>query len=525
VLFFTRRFFTVSSNHQNRSIIPSFLGILACLLLMPPISLHAALPSTLEAVRLDWVCVTDAALTDGYAPLASHREGQGLATLVVSLEEVILWSPAGDDTTATLRWFAGIAHWQWGARYLLLGGSHATLPAPLHRIRVGGLDYDYPTDAYYACLEGDWDTDGDGLVAEWGEDQADPTIHLRVGRVPADDGLTVANVVAKIIAFENRSPTTERGGLFVSSLMNSSSDPNEPYPNWMLDFAEALRDTVLALDPSLRIGTLYQGDPEYPGPDPLNEAALVDSLGARAHDFVFCQLRGIDRAWELAYPLTISAGSFDPLAGAGHSFLLTMITGSVGDTRGEGVLRHLITLPEGGAVAAIVPTGLSFIFPMREIQLRLWPQMTDRNSTRVGDTFVATLTEFIDEMGLTHPGAASSYWYQSLFGDPATYIRPIGDHTSHTPSVARLFQVRAVPNPFNPETEIVFEVAEGNGGVKPVLVEIFDMQGRRVATLLERLLPPGPHSVAWRPNESSGLYFAKVTVSKHSKTIKLTLLK
>ena len=514
----------MSSNHQNRSIIRAFLGILACLLFMPPISLHAALPSTLEAVRLDWVCVTDAALTDEYAPLAFHREGQGLATLVVSLEEVILWSPAGDDTTATLRWLAGVAHRQWGARYLLLGGSHATLPAPLHWIRVGGIDYGYPTDAYYACLEGDWDSDGDGLVAEWGEDEADPTIHLRVGRVPADDGQTVANVVAKIIAFENRSATTERGGLFVSSLMGSS-DPNDPYPNWMLDFAEDLRDTVQALDPSMRIGTLYQGDPEYPGADPLNEVALVDSLGARAHDFVFCQLKGIDTAWELSFPLTISAGSFDPLAGAGHSFLLTMITGSVGDTRGEGVLRHLITLPEGGAVAAIAPMGLSFIFPMREIQLRLWPRITDRNSPRLGDAFVAALTEFQDDLGLTNPWIASTFWYQGLFGDPATYIRPVGDHTSHTPSVARLFQVRAVPNPFNPETEIVFEVTEGNGGVKPVSVEIFDMQGRRVATLLERLLPPGPHRVSWRPNDSSGLYFAKVTVSKHSKTIKLTLLK
>ena len=34
----------MSSNHKKRSIILAFLGILACLLMMPPIALHAAVP-------------------------------------------------------------------------------------------------------------------------------------------------------------------------------------------------------------------------------------------------------------------------------------------------------------------------------------------------------------------------------------------------------------------------------------------------------------------------------------------------
>ena len=32
------------SNHKKRSIILAFLGILACLLMMPPIAVHAAVP-------------------------------------------------------------------------------------------------------------------------------------------------------------------------------------------------------------------------------------------------------------------------------------------------------------------------------------------------------------------------------------------------------------------------------------------------------------------------------------------------
>jgi hypothetical protein len=37
----------VSSNHQNRSTILAFMAILACLLMMPPIALHAAVPDDL----------------------------------------------------------------------------------------------------------------------------------------------------------------------------------------------------------------------------------------------------------------------------------------------------------------------------------------------------------------------------------------------------------------------------------------------------------------------------------------------
>jgi hypothetical protein len=71
----------------------------------------------------------------------------------------------------------------------------------------------------------------------------------------------------------------------------------------------------------------------------------------------------------------------------------------------------------------------------------------------------------------------------------------------------------------------MFEVEDGNGGEKPVQVEIFDLQGRHVATLLERPLPPGPHRVTWHAEGSSGLYFARVTVDQKIKTIKLTLVK
>jgi len=504
---------------------PAWLVLAALLLLTMPQIARAALPATLETAQYDWVCVTADALVEAYAPLAAHREAQGLDPVVISLSEAIRWSPAGDDTTATLRWLAGVAQQQWGARYLLLGGSHALLPAPIHRLQTTAFTYDHPTDAYFACLDGEWDVDGDGLAAEWGEDAANPVIHLSVGRVPADSPSTVENVVNKIIAFETRPVHRTNGALFISSLMDRLWEEGKPYPNWALAAALDLRDTVQAYDPDLRAGLLLQGqevvDPEG---DPLNETALVDSLGARSHDFVFCQVYGIGRAWELVYPRTLGAGAFDPLVDTGHGFLLAMVSGSVADSREPGVLSHLLTLRSGGAVAAVAPTGMVYLTPSHTFQDLLWPRLTDRSQTRLGDAFTAAQTAFVDQVGWVSSFVATNYWFQSLQGDPATLIRSLAEQTTPAPHRPGPVHVQVVPNPFNPETAISFTVDGRSGDLLPVRVEIFDLQGRRVETLLDQLLPPGPREIPWRAGGGSGLYFVRVTVGDREQTVKLTLI-
>lgn len=504
----------------------SFCVLAAFLLFLPPLAARAALPAALESLHFDWVCVTDASLVSACAPLAAHREAQGLAALILPLDEVIRWSPAGDDTVATLRWLAGTAVTQWGARYLLIGGSHALLPAPVHRLEALGDQYDHPVDAYYACLDGEWDADGDGLVAEWGEDAADPTVHLRVGRLPADGPQTVSDVVAKILAFEKRPVVVSEGVLFVSSLMDPMWDGTRPYPNAALGAAIALRDAVAAQRPALRIGSLFQG-PESVDPwgDTLNPVAFADSLRLRPHDLVHIQLNGIARAWELASGLQVTGAAFDSVAGCGHFFLASMVSGWTADTRDDCILQHLLTLPGGGAAGVIAPAGMGYLSPYYGIQTALWSRLVDEDVERLGDALFGALNAFAASPGLTHPVAATSYWNMTLLGDPATLLRPLGSATSGVPEAARPADVHAVPNPFNPETTIAFTVDGGDGGLQPVRVEVFDLQGRRLGTLLETRLLPGPHAVGWRAEAPGGLYFARVTVSGRTKTVKLTLVK
>ncbi len=83
------------------------------------------------------------------------------------------------------------------------------------------------------------------------------------------------------------------------------------------------------------------------------------------------------------------------------------------------------------------------------------------------------------------------------------------------------------PNPFNPTTSIRFFVP----GPMRVRLEIFDTQGRRVRTLVDRAYAYGRHEVTWDGRDdrgrsvASGLYFYRLTTDGTTLTRKLTLLK
>jgi len=85
----------------------------------------------------------------------------------------------------------------------------------------------------------------------------------------------------------------------------------------------------------------------------------------------------------------------------------------------------------------------------------------------------------------------------------------------------------ARPNPFNPRTSLVFELAAS----RRALVEVYDLAGRRVARLAEREFAAGRHEVPWdgRDNAgravSSGVYLARVTAAGESVSRPMTLVR
>ena len=78
------------------------------------------------------------------------------------------------------------------------------------------------------------------------------------------------------------------------------------------------------------------------------------------------------------------------------------------------------------------------------------------------------------------------------------------------------------PNPFNPSTKIDYGLPKDTH----VAIEIYDILGRKVETLINQEQPAGYYQVVWRAeNISSGMYFYRIVADDFTETKKMTLLK
>jgi hypothetical protein len=141
---------------------------------------------------------------------------------------------------------------------------------------------------------------------------------------------------------------------------------------------------------------------------------------------------------------------------------------------------------------------------------------------RASTAFAYIWAETIDEMRAS--ARAARAWYAGYKDGSITSIEEeqVG---SDLPTTYRLYN--AYPNPFNPTTTIGFDLAES----AQVQLEVFDLMGRKVATLVNANLNAGSYSRAFdASNLSSGLYIARMIIQSNSglqfsESIKMQLIK
>ena len=82
------------------------------------------------------------------------------------------------------------------------------------------------------------------------------------------------------------------------------------------------------------------------------------------------------------------------------------------------------------------------------------------------------------------------------------------------------------PNPFNPVTTIKFMIPTTHNGL--VALKVYDILGRKIATLLNKEMTPGIHSLSFNSqqyNMASGVYFFRLQAGSFTSTKKMVLLR
>ena len=187
-------------------------------------------PSKNSLQQYEYLIITNEKLKNAFQRLADYKEEHGIKTFIITTEEILInpsfWNksyPIFNDTQSKIRNFIRYAYKNWGIDYVLLGGdgdkvnkSSNIIPprylyATCYGLPLGGgkLEAYIPSDVYYACLDGNFNTDMDG---KWGEnasgndathkDEADLYAEVWVGRVCVDSIREANNIINKTISYE-----------------------------------------------------------------------------------------------------------------------------------------------------------------------------------------------------------------------------------------------------------------------------------------------------------------------------------
>jgi len=145
----------------------------------------------------------------------------------------------------------------------------------------------------------------------------------------------------------------------------------------------------------------------------------------------------------------------------------------------------------------------------------------DDTSAAGGVTYLATLVlKTRDEAGVTGAAARSD-----LSFDLSATVANTGTGTEAIPSLTRL--VGNHPNPFNPRTTIAFDLAKAGR----VRLAVYDVRGRRVASLVDGFRAAGSWSEVWDGTDlsgrpvASGVYLYRLEADGVDQTRSMTLVR
>ncbi len=381
--------------------------------------------------------------------LVDHKNDIGTETLLVTLELIYAESP-GRDKAEQVKYYIKYAIEEWAIQYVLLvGGMRHQGPgwhAPIRYVDMDdGWEHHYLSDLYFADIydsEGNfssWDSDNDGIYAEWPHQELPEDINIdlipdvAVGRLPVRNKLEVIIMVQKIIQYERN---TYRQSWFNDIVLIAGDTYPEIYnANWTGYEGEEYADEALSYLTGFNPTKLYTSNGNLTGPQ-----VVIDTI-SQGCGLLYFVGHGNPMTWGNHPPNNktfVTGLSVDhiPKLKNGEKQPICVVSGCHNSQFDVSIFRILDSLaryrgeytPEcwswwltrkigGGSVATLGCSALgytkedkdSFEGGLNWVEVEFFRQYGQENKNIIGDAWQAAVTNYVTDYPV--------YWNQTTAGD------------------------------------------------------------------------------------------------------------
>lgn len=286
-----------------------------------------------DGEEVDLLLITKADFMDDFQPYVDFKTSTGYIVEVKSVESIET-DYSGADLQEKIRECIKAYYNDKALKYVVLGGDadgnnsdDCIIP---HRgffadPGSGYDDNDIPSDLYYACLDGNWNDDGDD---KWGEpNEADLTAEVIVGRLCVDSEEEIANIIHKIVMYQNSPVVADLNKTLMVGEYLWPQTYGGQYMNELITGTSAHGYTTVGMDEDTQVTKLYEMEGNWEKQDVFNAfnttgVNLVNHLG---HSDVTYNMKmytnsltttnflndGVSRGYGIGYSQGCYNGSFD----------------------------------------------------------------------------------------------------------------------------------------------------------------------------------------------------------------------
>jgi len=523
----------------------------------------------------DYVVITISGLMNSIttSDFPAWKASLGHSIRYVLTTDTEITSQPGVDLAEQIRNFLRAHYATWGIEYVLLVGDYATVPMRIcypdpdfhvyDPADVGLVAPGTPSDYYYADLSlpdsVSWDSDGDGYIGEYGQDDPDFLAEVAVGRIPVNNATRITYTLNKLVAFEQDTGAWKNNALLAGSILFFENQNYGGYP--FIDGMTCLDSIGTGLMGGMNLtcmaekaGIVVSGFPY----SPISETAFNDAWRGGQHAIVNWSGHGwSDGAYRTCWNWDDGDGVPEQGNGEMQSYqFIHRTTSSLDDDYPSIVFAiscnvgypdpnpygncgiDLLTKLGWGASAGIVssarPAAVSSDWKNSPGGTEQICYEFDRymiaEGERVGDALYDGKYHAHTYYGWDRVYEYMNLYNFNLYGDPALAVDGASAGVTDSPNRGTENGLRlgpGEPNPFASTTTLTFALPR-TGHVR---IDVHDVRGRLVATLADRRYEAGEHGVTWDGTGGDGLpvapglYVLRVEADRRQAARKVVLIK